>query len=129
MRYIYLIRLNICISACLFIFLLINASAGTSITITDRNIDIYGYANNLKIGDIIKVYDTDNVLCGMFEVTKDGQYGVLHIYGDDMTSPDRDEGPAPGDALSIFVNDDQVSPTNVDELIWTKNGDLIQVDF
>jgi len=104
-------------------------SFGDSVKITDRNIDIYGNSNQLSIGDIITIYDPDNILCGQFEVTEAGQYGVIHIYGDDLTSPEIDEGPVPGDVLTIYLNDIEISPKNIDKLIWTRNRDLIQVNF
>jgi len=116
------------LTACLILFVTLNVSAGT-IKITDRNIDIYGSSNQISPGDIITVYDSDDVLCGKFEVTNAGQYGVIHIYGDDITSPDIDEGPVSGDVLSIYLNGIKVTPTNIEELVWTRNGDLIQVDF
>jgi len=116
------------LSLSFILFTTLNVS-GEMVKITDRNIDIYGYSDQLIAGDIITIYDSDNVLCGKFEVTDAGRYGVIHIYGDDLTSPEIDEGPVSGDILFIYLNGTKVEPNNIDELVWTRNGDLIQVDF
>jgi len=55
-------------------------------------------------GDEIAVFDNNNVLCGKFKLVEKGQYGFLHIYGDDpQTSVD--EGARSGEALLIKVWD------------------------
>ena len=112
-------------------FVLIGAfnAIGDTVKITDRSIDIYGTSDQFSVGDVITIYDPDNILCGRFEVTEAGQYGVIHIYGDDLTSSEIDEGPIPGDILTIYLNGNEIFPKNIDNLIWTRNRDLIQVNF
>jgi len=107
----------------------VNISSGEeSIIFTDKYVDFYGYSNNLKKGDIIKVFDLDGVLCGKFQVKDDGKYGLMHVYGDDLTSDD-DEGPGAGDKLIFLLNDEDIKPKNTNEIIWTNNGDTIRIDL
>ncbi len=54
-----------------------------------------------EIGDEVAVYDPDGVLCGLFILHTTGQYGMLHVYGDDPTTPEIDEGAKEGDALTF----------------------------
>ena len=57
-------------------------------------------------GTEIGVFDPDGVLCGAFRIKTAGQYGMLHVYGDD---PDTiiDEGAVEGDILSFRIMDFQ----------------------
>ncbi|NOY69715.1 MAG: DUF5011 domain-containing protein, partial [Deltaproteobacteria bacterium] len=56
-------------------------------------------------GDEVAFYDPDSVLCGLYVVQTAGQYGVMHVYGDDIISPGLDEGAVAGDPLSVRVWD------------------------
>jgi hypothetical protein len=58
-----------------------------------------------QVGDEIAVFDSGNVLVGLFVVVTSGQYGDLLIYGDISDTPGIDEGANPGEALSIRVWD------------------------
>jgi hypothetical protein len=53
------------------------------------------------VGTILAAYDPDGVYIGDFILTEAGQYGFLHAYGDDATTPTTDEGAGMGDALSF----------------------------
>jgi len=57
-------------------------------------------------GTEIGVFDPDGVLCGSFRIKTTGQYGMLHIYGD---NPDTqiDEGANDGDILSFRIKNHQ----------------------
>jgi len=55
-------------------------------------------------GDEVAVFDPQGVLCGRVVVTTAGQYGILHVYGDDPATP-QDEGASPGDRLTFVVWD------------------------
>jgi len=57
-------------------------------------------------GDEIAFFDSSGQLCGLFIVQKSGQYGFLHVYGDDPASQ-TDEGATTGEKLSIKVWDAQ----------------------
>jgi hypothetical protein len=96
---------------------------------TNRAIELHGFSSQLNQGDIISVYDSDNVLCGKCKVQIDGQYGLMSVYGDDPLTKDRDEGAEPGDNLSVYLNDQLIIPVNMNAIVWTQNGEHIQVDF
>jgi hypothetical protein len=93
-----------------------------------------------SIGDEIGVFTETGILCGSFVVKKPGQYGVLHVYGDDPTTAEV-EGAVPGGRL-IFrvwdvnkgtekrVLDKEMEPYSAGSLaepplpvIWTKERD------
>ena len=78
----------------------------------------------LQPGDIISAYDPDGILCGMAEVKEDGSYGFMPIYRDDPNS-EVDEGPEPGDLISIQINFDDVYANP--PIIWGTNGDRYEV--
>ena len=102
---------------------------GEDVIPTDKNVDFYGYCKSLKQSDVVTVYDPDGVLCGKFVVETEGQYGVIHVYGDDVTTSDIDEGASSGDVLSFYVNDTVAIPLNEESVIWTSDGHSKQLDF
>ncbi|RZB30232.1 MAG: hypothetical protein SRB1_02512 [Desulfobacteraceae bacterium Eth-SRB1] len=57
-----------------------------------------------QTGDEVAFFDPQGVLCGLYVVDDSGQYGVVHIYGDDTTS-EVDEGASPEDVLTIRIWD------------------------
>jgi len=59
-------------------------------------ITINGY--KAALGDEIGVTDQYGLLVGRTTITTPGQYGVLHVYGDDPTTPQHD-GADPGSVL------------------------------
>ena len=58
---------------------------------TFLSMDFFGYIDGAARGDYVTVTDPDGVVCGRFEINKAGQYGFLHVYGDDYATPE-DEG-------------------------------------
>ena len=56
-------------------------------------------------GDEVAFFDPQGVLCGLFVVKDSGQYGFLHVYGDDLTSLNVDEGARLEDVLIVRVWD------------------------
>ncbi len=94
-------------------------------TATPLFMDVYGYGSSLETGDRISVADPDGVVCGEFIVNRDGQYGFLHVYGDDSTTPE-DEGAIAGDFLAFYLNGQALDPGDV---IWAGDGERQQVDF
>ncbi|OIO67278.1 MAG: hypothetical protein CO186_09150 [Zetaproteobacteria bacterium CG_4_9_14_3_um_filter_49_83] len=56
-----------------------------------------------QVGDEVAVFDPQGVLCGLFLITAAGQYGILHVYGDDITTLTIDEGAIAGDVLSFRI--------------------------
>ena len=61
----------------------------------------------VQLGDVITARDPDDIICGITTVgdfsTDEGDY-FLHIYGDDATTPDDDEGAEEGDIITFFIN-------------------------
>ncbi len=82
----------------------------------------------VPVGAVIEAYDPNNVLCGSFTVTTEGQYGFLLVYKDDFTTPDIDEGADPGDTITFYINSTPAIPVNGTP-VWTSNGDVIQLDL
>jgi hypothetical protein len=104
-------------------------SDGEKVLPTDKNVDIYGYGDMLVVGDVITAYDPDGVVCGKFIVEKAGQYGLMHVYGDDATSSDKDEGADEGEEIRFFVNGVQLFPRDGGLAVWSQDGDCIRIDF
>ncbi len=76
-------------------------------------------------GSIIDAYDPDGVHCGTFTVGANydtvGIFGMLFAYGDDIYSPDVDEGAVAGDLITFKVN-------HRDPQVTVVSGDLYWVD-
>jgi hypothetical protein len=77
--------------------------------------DYYGYGS-FSLGDVVEAFDQDGTLCGQFEVTTNGEWGLMHVYQDDGGTP-VDEGASSGEELSFFVNG---SPAEVvgEPVLW-----------
>ena len=57
----------------------------------------------LPTGAIVRAYDPDGVLCGEITVQVAGEWGTMHVYGDDPDTTD-DEGAQDGEVLTFTVN-------------------------
>ena len=100
---------------------------------THLKVDFYGDTvrvdgENIREGDVITVFDPDGVLCGVYFVNTPGQYGFLHVYGDDPTT-DIDEGASPNDTLVFLVNGNHVYNIRPNMPVWTANNDIIKLNF
>lgn len=95
---------------------------------TPYSMDLYGSIEGVEEGDIVQVFDPDNVLCGEFVVNKAGQYGFLHVYGDDPGT-DVDEGAKRGDTLRLEFDGEELMPISNEEIVWTGDRQRIRVDF
>jgi hypothetical protein len=103
----------------------------TSVRPTHQWVNFYGLDVRLDgqpvaPGTVIQVYDPDGVLCGEAMVTKAGHYGLLAVYGDDLTTPE-DEGASPGDTLTFTLNGQPATMSH--EAVWTAHGDLVPVNL
>lgn len=58
-----------------------------------------------QTGDEVAFFDPQGVSCGLYVVDDSGQYGVVHVYGDDSTTSEVDEGADPEDVLTIKIWD------------------------
>lgn len=75
-------------------------------------------------GTEIGVFDPDGVLCGAFRITTEGQYGMLHVYGDDPNTM-IDEGANEGDILSFRIMDFKNQMEIQSNAILTSPGETI----
>lgn len=83
----------------------------------------------VPVGTMIQAFDPQGIICGEFLITEQGSYGYLYVYGDDMTTPDVDEGAEPGDMISFTIDgiDAEVSAPAV----WATGtpGGLFEIDL
>ncbi|ETR73372.1 MAG: hypothetical protein OMM_01006 [Candidatus Magnetoglobus multicellularis str. Araruama] len=110
--------------------------------ITDNWMDIYGTASidnvPVAIGDEIAVLDPGGTVCGLFIVKTPGEFGFLHVFKDDPSTPDIDEGADQDDVLHfrIFDSSEGIEITTgievlsgTDPLTWTFDGDSAQINL
>ena len=90
------------------------------------NVTVDGRA--AKVGDAVSVYDADGVLAGEFVITKEGMYGAVPVYGDDVTSK-QDEGASSGDQLFFRVNGQPAEIIGSGSAVWTSDKDVLRVDL
>ncbi|MFC1572706.1 carboxypeptidase regulatory-like domain-containing protein, partial [Candidatus Eisenbacteria bacterium] len=103
------------------------------ILLTDTNVAYWGEASQfdgepLQAGDVVTVQDAQGIFCGSYHVTTAGHYGFLHVYGDDPTTPEIDEGASSGDSLTFRVNGELATPTPPYPT-WPQNGAVVQVEL
>ncbi|MFH0810404.1 MAG: hypothetical protein V2A77_08070 [Pseudomonadota bacterium] len=100
------------------------------VSATPTSVDLYGSSVGfaLQPGDIITVYTSAGTPCGRGVVNTAGFYGLVHVYGDDPTTPEIDGG-RPGDRLELEVNGRKVGSIGPQETVWTKDGDRQRVDI
>ncbi len=84
--------------------------------------------NPVLPGDVITAIDPDGVVCGVFMVRTAGEYGFMHVYGDDETT-NSDEGTKPGDNIIFRINGFLAKTIGPDEPIWTRNGAQQEVNL
>ncbi len=99
---------------------------------TPYKVDVYGTATfqgePVKPGDVILAFDPDGVLCGVFYVQTEGQYGFLHVYGDDPTTPE-DEGCDLYDPITLLVNEYPAQTLGPEYAVWNGNNNLRHVNL
>jgi len=76
---------------------------------TNTFCDYFSLASTLDgvpvlVGAVIDAFDPQGVHCGTYVVQKAGWWGVMHVYGDDTTTEDIDEGASPGDQLTFQIS-------------------------
>ena len=112
-------------------------------TLSSEWVDLYGTTFAVleapaAVGDELGVFDPDGVLCGAFVVHTEGMYGFVHVYGDDPTTPEVDEGAVAGDALTFVAwdaSDGREIPcaatviTGPEPPKWTADGDIWNVNL
>jgi len=91
--------------------------------------DFYGSINVARSGDEVTVLTDKGVLCGLFVVETPGQYGFLHVYGDDRATEVR-EGAELNEPLFFYLNGVLLSPpSSIGKLVWLGDGRRLRVDF
>ncbi|MCJ7811843.1 T9SS type A sorting domain-containing protein, partial [bacterium] len=83
--------------------------------------DFYGRQEDFLIeGDTIDVFDSGGIHCGRTFVVSQSRFTV-HVYGDDPTTDDIDEGAVEGDTVQFTVNGDSASIKSGDNA-WSYMG-------
>ena len=128
-------KCSIPVRICL-ILMVIMMSGSTLLGVTPTNEWVNFYSTNttfdgspVPVGAVIEAYDPDNVLCGSFTVTTQGQYGFLLVYKDDFTTPDIDEGAQPGDTITFYIDGHLALPKGPSAPVWTSNGAILQLNL
>ncbi len=105
---------------------------GTLPTPTPTWINLYGMESlldgrPLPPGTVIEAFDPQGVRCGRVVVERPGQYGLMPVYGDDLSTP-QDEGALPGDLIELRVNS-LTATTGPVQVVWGSLGDLLRVEI
>ena len=108
-------------------FPLTSQSEQNLITPTRFFMDFYGQIEGAQLGDELTVRDENNILCGQFTINKAGQYGFIHVYGDDPESS-QDEGANQGDHLIFSLNGTQIFSVS-NQMIWLGDKQNQRLDF
>jgi hypothetical protein len=109
----------------------VRETVSTDIPVPTREwMDIYGAitlnTESIPVGSIVTVYDETGALCGATTVRESGQYGFLHVYGDDPQT-DFDEGASTGEQLSIRIDGDPVHLVSAP--VWVSDNGVHRVDI
>ena len=96
-----------------------------SVTPTNTYCDFWGTSteykgHNVISGDIVIAKDPTGNICGMCQVTNEGAYRI-HVYGDDATTSDIDEGAEEGDRINFYINKEK-SRIKTGTDVWTNKG-------
>ncbi len=98
------------------------------VTPTNRWVDFFCGDNSfrgfpLPVGSVVEAYDPDGVKCGEFVVHTAGEYGFMHVYGDDEFTA-TDEGANVGDPIRFYVNGIEAFSSSTP--IWTEDRAVIE---
>jgi hypothetical protein len=75
----------------------------TSIFVYDSNLSSRLRGQHLAVGDVIRAYDPQGILCGEYSVSVTDEYS-MSVYGNDIDTP-VDEGATAGDVIRFTIND------------------------
>jgi len=110
---------------------------------TSESMDFYGLLSidgvPAEVGDEVAAICPENVICGRYSVDTPGQYGFMHVYGDDPLTTGVDEGAVSGDELTFKVWDRSKNKeftgvaasvvTGTAPPSWTTANDFAHVDL
>ncbi len=85
--------------------------------------DIRVEGEEIAVGTYITALDPDGVVCGEFEVTHEGQVGLMPIYRDDPETKG-DEGAKIGDEITILLGE----KGSLRGIQWTVMGDVVSLN-
>ena len=105
-------------------YLSISYASDLSVQITPLSMDFFGVIKGAQKGDIVTVVDPDQVVCGKFVIKTPGQYGFLHVYGDDPATP-VDEGAEISDQLTFLLNGKTIM---TDGIVWAGDKQRKRLD-
>jgi len=105
--------------------------AVTELTPTDKSGAFWGaatyHADDVLTGDVVTVKDPDNVMCGVYIVQNEGEYGLVTVYGDESGTTE-DEGAQEDQRMSFYINEEYARAQGPDDPVWndtvTRNVDL-----
>ena len=80
----------------------------------------------VQIGDVITAKDPEGIICGVCTVEREGAY-LMHVYGDDLTTPNEDEGADEGDVITFYINERPVATGG--EPLWWSSGRSTKLDL
>ncbi|MBN1423941.1 carboxypeptidase regulatory-like domain-containing protein [Candidatus Fermentibacteria bacterium] len=80
-------------------------------------------------GDVVEAWDPDGVRCGAWEVTSQGCYGPMVVYGDDPSTPLVDEGAEEGETVRFTINGFTAQCLGPDEPQWHAGGGPYRVEL
>jgi len=102
------------------------------VTPTSEWTDFWGEATfgerPVRMGDVVTVRDPEGVKCGEFVVRMEGYFGLLHVYGDDASTPKVDEGAEAGDELTFWVNGEEAE-VQEGKAVWMRDGEVSRIDL
>ena len=118
----------------LTLLILLYTSVSSQVTPTNDWISFYSDnstfdGENLDVGDVVEAFDSDSTLCGRFIVHTKGYMGYLHVYGDDLTTSDIDEGAEPGDIILFKINNSFTLIEGGSLPTWDGNREVLNISL
>jgi len=95
-----------------------------------KMIHVYGKVTldgvNAPKGTVIEAFDPDGKLCGRFVVEKQGLFGLMSIFGDDLATKKVDEGALPGEEITFSIDSRNAASLGDKSVTWQEDGAVIE---
>ncbi|KAA3596593.1 MAG: T9SS C-terminal target domain-containing protein [Calditrichaeota bacterium] len=85
--------------------------------------------SKIQVGDSVFAFDPQGVKCGEFVVTTEGEFGLMAVYGDDLTTESVDEGAEFGDKISFKINGESSLTTNENSDLWFGENSISKINL
>ncbi len=85
--------------------------------------------SKIQVGDSVFAFDPQGVKCGEFIVKTEGEFGLMAVYGDDLTTETVDEGAEFGDKISFRINNDFAFTTDENSVLWFGENSISKVNL